>query len=343
MANDQDNYLSDGTDARHPRSRQEIEAQAEDQFATDVVKKRAEFEALVRRHRAMMDEQVQNTKSMFGRTPPEVSVNALALAVEEAHHLDELHVLEGKPRSTGGDIRDFNAQIRNRDVEYYSEGSKQPAFLDDGKNIYVPSFEDEAALLASLQLAQQRWGVVKVNGNDDFKARVVEMAVTHDLKLANVDLAEVVQMRREAGSVLSQPSVEERAAAEDFHASVEEKGPATPSAAPQPVQETVAAEPAQPARDVAATAETPSEDDDWIERLQAERRLRKEAKMDEQDMTPETDIDTTPAVDAPSIDFEEEPEVEIDLGFDDGDDWDPMATADPVPPSTQKQAVGARP
>lgn len=375
MAEDQENYLSDGTDPRLPRKQAEIEAQAEDQHNTEVAKKRAEYEDLQRRHRAMMDSLTANKRSMFGKTPPEVSVNALALAVEEAHQLTALRQLEGKPADDARDIRAFSAQIHGREVAFYYEGRQKPSFIDDGKNIYVPDFDEDAALLASLQLAQQRWGVVKINGTADFKERVVQMAVEHDLKLSNRDLAEMVKARREAEGVLSAPSEEERQAAEEFHASPAEatapaastaaaKAPAAPKPQAQPEDEdevieaspeTAPAAPASPAPVEAskpepaapAPATEPEDDKAWIRAIQEERRLKKEAAMQAQkEASVEADkavVNTENAV--ASIVFDEDvPEEEIDLGMGDDDDFDPMATADPVPASPQKTAaVGVRP
>ena len=110
MAEDQENYLSDGSDPRLPRKQAEIEAQAEDQHNTEVAKKRAEYEALQLRHRAMMDALTANTKSMFGKTPPEVSVNALALAafllvLSTAPGFSILNVWSGVTCSTGSPLR----------------------------------------------------------------------------------------------------------------------------------------------------------------------------------------------------------------------------------------------
>lgn len=375
MAEDQENYLSDGTDPRLPRKQAEIEAQAEDQHNTEVAKKRAEYEDLQRRHRGMMDAMTANTKSMFGKTPPEVSVNALALAVEEAHQLTALRQLEGKPEPDPRDIRGFSAQIHGREVAFYYEGRQKPSFVDDGKNIYVPDFDEDAALLASLQLAQQRWGVVKVNGTADFKERVVQMAVEHDLKLSNRDLAEMVRARREAEGVLSAPSAEERQAAEEFHASPAEKAPpAAPAAKAEPAPAPAAPEPqAQPEDEVIdasgeleeapkapdtsfkpndpepepavpVQAEALSDDKAWIMALQEERRMKKEAAMlAEKEQTEQPTAVSESAVADTAFD-EDVPEEEIDLGMGDDDDFDPMATADPVLPSAQKTvAVGVRP
>lgn len=232
-----ENFLSDGRDPRHLATRHELESIIEDQDQGEIAQRRAEFAQMQQRHRTMMDELVAQKRSMFGRTPPEVSVNALALAVEEAHLMARLRAAQGQPEERVADIRLFQPQIQGREVAYQAEGQKKPSFVDDGKNIYVPGYQDDVALLASLQLAQMRWGLVKVSGNDDFKERVVQLAAEHDLKLANEDLARQVQLRRMSPGTLSAPTEQERRAAEQLHNELDASGPAAepPSQASKPL------------------------------------------------------------------------------------------------------------
>lgn len=241
MAFDQsENFLSDGRDPRHLASRLDLENVIEDQGQDELAQRRAEFALMQQRHRAMMDEMVAQKRSMFGRTPPEVSVNALALAVEEAHLSARLRAAQGKPDEKVADIRLFQPQIQGKEVVYQAEGQKKPSFMDDGKNIYVPGYQDDVALLASLQLAQMRWGMVKVTGNPEFQERVVQIAAEFDLKLANEDLARQVQLRRASPGTLSGPTDQERRAAEKLH---DELDAAAPPVETQPVP--AAATPAQ--------------------------------------------------------------------------------------------------
>lgn len=371
-----ENYLADGIENR-PTARPIIkEPDAETAYDDDLAKRRAEFAAMQARHRAMMDQMIATTRSMFGKTPPEVSVNALALAVEEAHQLGELRKLEGLPAPNTPDIRQFSAKIHGKEVGYYLEGKDEPSFLDDGKNIYVQHVGHDAALLASLQLAQLRWGAIKVNGTDAFKDRVVQLAVEHDLKLANADLAKRVLLRREAEGVLAAPSAEELEAvsqlqskaakevaapvvtpeASDAKASVAAKAPE--NVAPAAPEEAPEATPAQasvetaPMETVAPESEPEPEtvveaDKAWIEKLKAEHRSRREAEAAMKAQETEV-VAAEPAAaagqDIPDFDDEVIPEVEIDLGLDD-DDFDPFSPATPASAIGAQKVVnaGARP
>lgn len=296
-----ENFFSDGRDPRRLASRTQLENQVEDRAEHEMARRRAEFAALQRRHRQEMDDLAAQKSSMFGRTPPEVAVNALTLAIEEAHHQAKLRAAEGKPEELVQDIRLFQAKIQGKEVAFHVEGkSGKPSFIDDGKNIFVPAYDDDIALLASLQLAQMRWGVVKVSGTEDFKERVVHLAADYDLQLANEDLALRVHQRRNSPGTLSAPTEQELAAAKKLHAELEgqEPEPAEPKAAgdaPAPKASVTTAttpededdalieddtpEQEQAPEPAPATAEAvptapPADDKAWIAELQEERRRK---------------------------------------------------------------------
>ena len=298
-----ENFFSDGSDPRRLASRTQLENQIEDRADHELKRQRAEFAALQRRHRQEMDDLVVQKRSMFGRTPPEVAVNALTLAIEEAHHQAKLRAAEGKPEEQMQDIRLFQPKIQGKEVAFHVEGkSGKPSFIDDGKNIFVPAYDDDIALLASLQLAQMRWGVIKVSGTDDFKERVVQLAADHDLQLANEDLALRVHQRRNSPGTLSAPTEQELASAKKFQAELEgqkpepaepksagdvpaPKAPVTTAAAPEDDEDAVIEEDAPeqekapdpaPAAAAAPAAPTapPADDKAWIAELQEERRRK---------------------------------------------------------------------
>lgn len=297
-----ENFFSDGRDPRRLASRTQLENQIEDRADHELARRRAEFDALQRRHRQEMDDLATRKSSMFGRTPPEVAVNALTLAIEEAHHQAKLRAAEGKPEELVQDIRLFQPKIQGKEVAFHVEGKDgKPSFIDDGKNIFVPAYDDDIALLASLQLAQMRWGVIKVSGTDDFKERVVQLAADHDLLLANEDLALRVHQRRNSPGTLSAPTERERAAAQKFQAELEGrepepaepksagtspvKAPVSTAAAPEEEDETLIEddepEPEQekapeqtPTAASAAPSAVPADDKAWIAELQEERRRK---------------------------------------------------------------------
>lgn len=297
-----ENFFSDGRDPRRLASRTQLENQIEDRADHELARRRAEFEALQRRHRQEMDDLAAQKSSMFGRTPPEVAVNALTLAIEEAHHQARLRAAEGNPEEVIQDIRLFQPKIQGKEVAFHVEGKDgKPSFIDDGKNIFVPAYDDGIALLASLQLAQMRWGVIKVSGTDDFKERVVQLAAEYDLQLANEDLALRVHQRRNSPGTLSAPTERELAAAQKFQAEMEgrepepaepksagtvpAKAPVSTAAAPEeedevliedeePEPEQVKAPEPTPTAASAAPSAVPADDKAWIAELQEERRRK---------------------------------------------------------------------
>lgn len=259
-----ENFFSDGRDAHRPASRTQLEQQVEDRADQEMARRRAEFAELQRRHRQQMDDLVAKKSSMFGRTPPEVTVNALTLAIEEAHHQAKLRAAEGKPDEHVRDIRLFQPKIQGKEVAFHAEGRDgKPSFIDDGKNIFVPAYDDDIALLASLQLAQMRWGVVKVSGNDDFKDRVVQLAADYDLKLANEDLALRVHQRRSSPGTLSAPTERELEAAQKFQAELDQKPeaaePKSAGAAPVSNAPVAAAAPSEDQEDAVIEEDAPEQ------------------------------------------------------------------------------------
>jgi hypothetical protein len=57
--------------------------------------------------------------------------------------------------------------------------------------------EDENSLLAALQLAQQKWGAVQINGTGEYKRRCAEIAAKNGIKVVNPELRTVERKQRE--------------------------------------------------------------------------------------------------------------------------------------------------
>jgi hypothetical protein len=66
------------------------------------------------------------------------------------------------------------------------------AFIDMGRLIRVYDTE-ENSLLAALQLAQAKWGGVKINGADEYKHRCAEIAAKHGIRVCNPELQDLVK------------------------------------------------------------------------------------------------------------------------------------------------------
>ena len=86
-------------------------------------------------------------------------------------------------------ILGFHTMATGQGVKFYSGESTQAAFIDMGKRIRVYQHDGDA-LLAALQLAQEKWGGVQLGGSDEYKRRCVEVAVKNGIRVANPELRE---------------------------------------------------------------------------------------------------------------------------------------------------------
>ena len=93
------------------------------------------------------------------------------------------------------DIRDFTAQVRQSahtwltEIHYSSRTDpSHVSFTDRGKRIEVWQAQDEAAVLAALQLGAQKWGTLMITGPDEFKQLCAQLAERHGFKISNPEL-----------------------------------------------------------------------------------------------------------------------------------------------------------
>jgi hypothetical protein len=93
------------------------------------------------------------------------------------------------------DIRDFTAQVRQSahsqlaEIHYSSRSDpSRVSFTDRGKRIEVWQAQDEAAVLAALQLGAQKWGILIITGPDEFKQLCAQLAAQHGFKISNPEL-----------------------------------------------------------------------------------------------------------------------------------------------------------
>jgi hypothetical protein len=98
------------------------------------------------------------------------------------------------------DLRAYTAVNVGKGVAYVCsigrKKSKEADFIDYGRKILLQRKTDETAVLAALQLAAQKWGAVQINGTEEYKQLCVRMAIEHNLKIANPDLAREVEAGR---------------------------------------------------------------------------------------------------------------------------------------------------
>jgi hypothetical protein len=78
-------------------------------------------------------------------------------------------------------------------VAYKKDGSAEAQFIDYGKKIVLAGQCGDNAVLAALQLANQKWGSAYINGTEEYRQQCVRLAAAYNLKLYNPDLAEEVE------------------------------------------------------------------------------------------------------------------------------------------------------
>ena len=95
------------------------------------------------------------------------------------------------------DLRAFTPVITNKGgVAYKKQDKNEAAFIDYGKKIILSEKPDETAIFAAMQLACQKWGGVQLHGSNEYKRMCVDIAVRHNLKIANPELAKEVEEKR---------------------------------------------------------------------------------------------------------------------------------------------------
>lgn len=86
------------------------------------------------------------------------------------------------------DVQGYDSIHAGDCIHYRKKNADEIAFTDRGTHITVFDWNDDAVLLDALMVAQAKWGSFEVTGNDEFKARCVELAAKHNLGLTNPEL-----------------------------------------------------------------------------------------------------------------------------------------------------------
>lgn len=95
------------------------------------------------------------------------------------------------------DIRAFIAEVQAGAVIYCRAAEGEGvSFVDRGRQIDVHAWRDEAAALAAMQLGVQKWGKVRLTGNDDYKRMCVSLAVEHGIQVSNPELQDMIAAER---------------------------------------------------------------------------------------------------------------------------------------------------
>lgn len=112
----------------------------------------------------------------------------------------QVYELECKPGNTYVipifvvvDREKFRSEGTKNGIVYRHANSGVIAFVDKHSHISVYDHGDEQAVLEALKIAQGRFRSVVVNGNDEFKMTVARIAVCHDIKIASLDVLEMME------------------------------------------------------------------------------------------------------------------------------------------------------
>ncbi|XAI95171.1 hypothetical protein [Dolichospermum phage Dfl-JY14] len=94
------------------------------------------------------------------------------------------------------DIRDYRGRITDAGVAYYRAGEARADFVDRGRDVAIGA-SDESAILAGLQLAQAKFGVIQLDGPPRAVRRAALIAAQHGIRLKNPELQELWEAERE--------------------------------------------------------------------------------------------------------------------------------------------------
>jgi hypothetical protein len=92
------------------------------------------------------------------------------------------------------DLRAFTPTFGNKGGVAYSRDGSHAEFIDYGRKIVLGRKLDQAAILAALQLANQKWGSAIINGTNEYKKICVELAIKHNLRISNPELIKEIEI-----------------------------------------------------------------------------------------------------------------------------------------------------
>ncbi len=112
-----------------------------------------------------------------------------------------------------GDIRDFSPRVEQDEasgrslVNYYgSRDPQQASFADRGQRIDIYLAADRVAVMAALQVASQKWGLLTITGPPEFEALCAELAQEQGFRIHNVSSASLGLVSRHVDREVANPS-----------------------------------------------------------------------------------------------------------------------------------------
>jgi hypothetical protein len=94
------------------------------------------------------------------------------------------------------DIRNFRAEVDGWKIRYLPINGHGAGFIDKGRVVLVLS-QDNATVLAALQLAAQKWPAgYEVSGSAEFIDQCCRLAAKHGLMITNPELQDLIEVER---------------------------------------------------------------------------------------------------------------------------------------------------
>jgi hypothetical protein len=111
-----------------------------------------------------------------------------------------------EPREYSG-LSGLSMTVTRQGVKFASQDNPETvAFIDAGRVIKVYN-QEGSSLLAALQLAQAKWGGVKINGTGEYKRKCAEIATRNGIKVSNPELQELMKELKQKRD--DQPAISE--------------------------------------------------------------------------------------------------------------------------------------
>jgi hypothetical protein len=156
---------------------------------------------------ALKDMQKQERDSHSKKKPPFPSYELWLLGQNLNNEAEEWryrrYKMESENEITGEKVREDNKFAGLRGFKAQAIDDKKicfmrydkpnvTSFIDAGAKIKIYDNED-SSILAAMQLGQQKWGTIRVNGSDEYKRHCVELAVENGIRIINPELQDVIK------------------------------------------------------------------------------------------------------------------------------------------------------
>ncbi len=155
---------------------------------------------------ALRDQQAMERKELYRRYPGFPSVEEWLRLTGDPDLADAWRYRDYETAGFSGnshelpvpqDIRAFMAEIVGGSVFYARTDDGDPAFVDIGPRVDVLAETAEDAVVAAMQLATKKWGILHVNGTPEYKELCIRLAIKHGFRLSNPGFQQKIEAGRQ--------------------------------------------------------------------------------------------------------------------------------------------------